>query len=113
MACRLLAAPVAHIARAIELGDVKFLRTLPGVGATKARDITNALRGKVADFASLDEHEAIGGPPAGIQQDAIGILVQLGYTASDARELVHAALARRPEIGTTDELVAEAFAERA
>ncbi|HJN18073.1 MAG TPA: Holliday junction branch migration protein RuvA, partial [Armatimonadota bacterium] len=52
-ACRMLAAPVANIARAIELGDVKFLKSLPGVGASKARDIHNTLQGKVADFISV------------------------------------------------------------
>lgn len=113
MACRMLAAPVAQIAVAIELGDVKFLKSLPGIGASKARDISNALRGKVADFASLDEDLPKGvQTAASMRRDAADILVQLGHSVSDARDLIHETLTRRPDITTVDELVTEALAER-
>ncbi len=113
-AARLLAAPVSSIARAIELGDVKFLRSLPGVGAAKARDIVNGLRGKMAEFAGVDEAVPVPELPAepSIQTDAMEVLTQLGYTLSEARHRVVAALTRDPEISTADQLVAEALADR-
>jgi len=115
LACRMLAAPVANIARAIELGDVKFLASLPGIGASKARDITNALKGRIADFATLDDAALPTGDRAGasMEADAIEVLTQLGYSAVEARQRVGEAQGRHPGIGTLEQLVAEALADRA
>ncbi len=113
-AARVLAAPVSSIARAIELGDIKFLRSLPGVGAAKARDIVNTLRGKLAEFAAVDEAVTVaelGGEPS-MQTDAMEVLIQLGHTAAEARQRVMAALTRRPDIDGVNQLVAEALADR-
>ncbi|MGQ9732485.1 MAG: Holliday junction branch migration protein RuvA [Candidatus Zipacnadales bacterium] len=113
-ACRMLAAPVANIARAIELGDITFLRSLPGVGATRARDIANALKGKVAEFAMMHEEVVVGGPPSEeptVENDAIEILTQLGYPMVEARERVLRALTRKPSLVTVETLVAEALTE--
>jgi Holliday junction DNA helicase RuvA len=113
-AARVLAAPVSSIARAIELGDIKFLRSLPGVGAAKARDIVNGLRGKMAEFTGVDEAVPVPELPAepSIQTDAMEALTQLGYTLSEARHRVLAALTRDPDISTADQLVAEALSDR-
>jgi Holliday junction resolvasome RuvABC DNA-binding subunit len=109
----MLAAPVANIARAIELGDVKFLRSLPGVGASKARDIVNALKGKVADFAGAEEEAwTAAAGEATFESDAIEVLAQLGFSLVEARQRVVDALTRRPDIDSLDELVAEALADR-
>jgi len=114
LACRMLAAPVANIARAIELGDVKFLASLPGIGASKARDISNALKGKIADFATSDEAAlaAGGGTEPTVEADAIEVLIQLGHPSVEARQRVLDAQARNPGIGTLEHLVAEALADR-
>ena len=115
LACRMLAAPVANIARAIELGDVKFLSSLPGIGTSKARDISNALKGKVADFATTAEEALDAGEEAApsMEADAIEVLAQLGYPLAEARQRVLDAQARHPGIGTLEHLVAEALADRA
>ena len=107
-------APVSSIARAIELGDVKFLRSLPGVGAAKARDIVNSLRGKMAEFAGMDEAVPVaeGAAEPSTQSDAIEVLIQLGHTAAEARHRVMAALTGKPDIITVDALVAEALSDR-
>jgi len=115
LACRMLAAPVANIARAIELGDVKFLSSLPGIGASKARDISNALKGKVADFATTAEEALAAGEEVepSLETDAIEVLTQLGFPMVEARQRVLDARGRHPEIGTLEHLVAEALADRA
>lgn len=114
LACRMLVAPVANIARAIELGDVKFLCSLPGVGASKARDISNALRGKVADFVATTEALEEEGPgEPSLQSDAVEVLTQLGYALTEARQRVMDAFERHPGIATLEHLVAEALADRA
>jgi Holliday junction resolvasome RuvABC DNA-binding subunit len=110
----MLAAPVANIARAIELGDIKFLQSLPGVGATKARDIVNALRGKVSDLAGVTELAPAAEEPVepAIHADVMAVLVQLGYSLSEARQRVRAALTRRPDLTSADDLLAEALSDR-
>jgi holliday junction DNA helicase RuvA len=113
-AAKLLAAPVSSIARAIELGDVRFLQSLPGVGAGKARDLINALRGKLGAF--IEAAEGVPGAEApveaGLETDVMDVLVQLGYSLAEARQRTQAALARRPEVASTNELLAEALADR-
>ncbi|HEY6449848.1 MAG TPA: Holliday junction branch migration protein RuvA, partial [Candidatus Cybelea sp.] len=49
-AARAFSAPMSTIAGAIDRGDYGFLKTLPGVGQQKARDIVAKLQGKVAKF---------------------------------------------------------------
>ena len=38
-ACRALKKPISLIARAIDIGDVSFLRSLPGIGEQRAKEI--------------------------------------------------------------------------
>lgn len=51
MAIKILsAAPVSHIARSIEAGDVKALSTLPKVGKKTAEQLIVSLKGKLTPF---------------------------------------------------------------
>jgi Holliday junction resolvasome RuvABC DNA-binding subunit len=60
---------MARIARAIDEGDHAFLRTLPGIGQQKARDIVAKLQGKVARFLLIQDApqraHAVRAPDAG------------------------------------------------
>src|SRR5580658_7907887 len=47
-----------RIARAIDEGDHVFLRTLPGIGQQKARDIVAKLQGKVTRFLLIQDAPA-------------------------------------------------------
>ena len=49
-AARAFSAPMSTIAGAIDRGDHTFLRSLPGIGQQKARDIVAKLQGKVTKF---------------------------------------------------------------
>src|SRR5216684_2158470 len=53
VAARALAVPVAEVAAAIARQDEKYLRSLPGIGPQKAKNIVAQLHGKVAKFALL------------------------------------------------------------
>ncbi len=46
-AARAFSAPMSTIAGAIDRGDYAFLKSLPGIGQQKARDIVAKLQGKV------------------------------------------------------------------
>ena len=115
-AARALVAPVASIARAVELGDAGYLRSLPGVGQSTARDIVNALRGKLGRLVDVPEAQrrAAEAAEAGertVESDALEALVYLGQSRHEALQRINAALRRRPDIDSVDSLVAEALRE--
>lgn len=111
-ACRALSAEVPRIARAIEAKDARFLCTLDGVGPRKADKIIATLHGRVGKFALMPEKEPA--PAAAAEEDfreeVIAVLVeQLGHTRTEAQRMVSAALARRPDIATPEDLFEEVY----
>jgi Holliday junction DNA helicase RuvA len=109
-----LALAVPTLARAIELGDVKHLETIPGVGKAKARDIINKLKGKVADFLEeeLPEVGAAAGPETSVEADALEVMTgPLQLPKAEALSRIRRALAKRPAIDTVEELIAQALRE--
>jgi Holliday junction DNA helicase RuvA len=118
VAARALAAPVGEIASAIARQDEKYLRSLPGIGPQKAKNIVAQLHGKVAKFA-LARVEARAPAPApapaaagadGLREFVWEVLVkQLGHRPGEASQLIADALARRPDIATAEELFDEIY----
>jgi len=118
VAARALAVPVAEIAAAIARQDEKYLRSLPGIGPQKAKNIVAQLHGKVAKFALL-QGEAAPAPtpaPAGAEgQDSLRELVwevlvkQLGHRPSEASQLITDALKRRPGVMSAEDLFDEIY----
>ena len=117
VAARALAVPVGELASAIARQDEKFLRALPGIGPQKAKNIVAQLHGKVAKFALAREEGAVPAPtaPASPDAEALRELVwevlvkQLGHRPSEASQLIGDALARRPDVGTPEELFEEIY----
>ena len=89
--------------RAIAAGDAKRFQAVPGIGKRTAERIIVELREKVA--GELEEAIAIGaeqgGDPRSLARDG---LVNLGYSPSEAEELLGDAESEQPE-----ELIAEAL----
>lgn len=111
---------VSTIANAIEEGDTALLRKLPGIGARTAEKVVATLRGKLAEWALLQDegYNSVPGKPKEpvneVAEAVIEALVGLGYRRPEAKAKVDAALERVP--GATDEqvLIREVFrAERA
>jgi Holliday junction DNA helicase RuvA len=103
---RLLSIPIATIAAAIENGDDKTLRQLPGVGKRMAQQIIAELKGKLQDFALGAESAR----PAEamfklFQAEALEILIAWGEKRSEAMELIELASKRHPDIKSAEELV--------
>ena len=120
-AAKAFAAPVGEIAAAIARQDEKYLRSLPGIGPQKAKNIVAQLHGKVAKFALAMEGAATSEPgraprpSAGPDADTLREMVwdvltkQLGHRPSEASQLIEDALRRRPEILTAEELFDEIY----
>jgi len=112
-AIRSINIPVATYAKAIEIGDTKQLRSLPGVGPQKAKDIVATLQGKVGRFVDVTEVEAIrapsGPPESDAEEQALLVLEQLGMNRQDALTAVLRLRETHPEAKTADEIVKSVF----
>jgi Holliday junction DNA helicase RuvA len=118
VAARALAAPVGEIAAAVARQDEKYLRSLPGIGPQKAKNIVAQLQGKVAKFALVRDGEPAPAPTApraeaaddGVKEMVWEVLVkQLGHRPTEASQLIMDALKRRPDIVTAEELFDEIY----
>ena len=115
-AMRALIVPIPTIAKAIDDGDVGLLKSLPGIGEQRAKEIVAKLQGKVGKFALI---QAGSGLSASAQEDhrdiedeAVAVLLQLEYHKAEAKQMVKAALARNPKLKTAEELLNEVYRQR-
>ncbi len=105
---------IAEIASAIDKGDVAFLKTLPGIGQQKARDIVAKLQGKISRFGliqdkTVSEEKNV---PVAFKDEALAVLLQLQYKKSEAEEMIEKALARNKDVKTPEELLNEIYKQR-
>ncbi len=113
-AVRALNKPISDIARAIDQADVKFLKTLPGIGEQRAREIVAKLQKKVGKFGLIQDavKQKSSSGSVGWQEEALGILLQLQYKKQEAKEMIQKALERCPEIATSEELLNEIYRQK-
>ena len=115
-AARAFSQPMARIAGAIDRADHAFLRTLPGIGQQKARDIVAKLQGKVTKFLLIQEaqpateaHEEI----PNFAEEALAVLLQLEYKRAEAEGMVRTTLEGSPEISDAETLLAAIYRHKA
>ncbi len=118
VAARALSAPVGEIAAAVARQDEKYLRSLPGIGPQKAKNIVAQLQGKVAKFA-LARDDAPPAAPAPRAPEPVGdalremvwevLVKQLGHRPTEASQLIGDAFTRRPGIASAEELFDEIY----
>ncbi len=113
-AARAFSAPMSTIAAAIDRGDYVFLKSLPGIGQQKARDIVAKLQGKVAKFLLIQDAPATR-PSAmpGFADEALAVLLQLGYKRGEAEAMIRETLDASPAIDDPERLLAEIYRRRA
>jgi Holliday junction DNA helicase RuvA len=113
-AARALTLSVSTIAEAIEQNDLALLASLPGLGRRSAEKAVATLRGKMAKFALFEDgHLRLPEPePASdMARDGLTVLLQLGFTRSEAQGKVAAALRRRPDLASLEDLIQEVYVE--
>lgn len=113
-AARAFNQPMSRIAGAIDRGDHAFLKTLPGIGQQKARDIVAKLQGKVAKFLLIREAQ----PSAptripGFADEALLVLLQLEYKRAEAEEMIRSTLDAQPGIADAESLLAQIYRRKA
>ena len=110
-ACKALTLSFSVIADAIDRGDMALLRTLPGIGEQKAREIIAKLQGKVGKFGLIRDQSAGDLPKTkeDIREEALSVLLQLQYKKNEASEMIQKAIARNPKIETCEDILNEVY----
>jgi Holliday junction DNA helicase RuvA len=113
-AARAFSQPMSRIAGAIDRGDHAFLKTLPGIGQQKARDIVAKLQGKVTKFLLIQEPQhAPEVQMPDFADEALAVLLQLEYKRAEAEEMIRATLDASPQIHDAETLLAEIYRRKA
>jgi Holliday junction DNA helicase RuvA len=110
-AIKALNLPAKDIARAIESRNLEFLKRLNGIGERTARKIIATLQGKMGKFALIRDAETEEPAPAhDFVEQVIGVLVeQLGHRQPEAKQMVQAAMKRKPLISNPEDLFDEVY----
>ena len=113
-AVKALNKPISSIAQAIDEANIDFLKSLPGIGQQRAKEIVAKLQNKVGKFgliqdAKFKQKEIESGD---IQDEALAVLMQLEYKKSEALTMIKKALERSSDIQTTEELLNEVYKQR-
>jgi len=114
-AVRALKMPISMIARAIDMADVPFLKSLPGIGEQRAREIVAKLQGKVGKFGLIQDTRTGAKAFTGkrdIQEEAMGVLLQLQYKKFEAKNMLDEALKRNQDIETAEDLLNEVYKQK-
>ena len=111
-ALRAMVRPVQDVARAIEQQDIKTMSTLPGIGDATSERIVAKLRRKMAKFAlmvpkAIEESNA----PASndIYETTYQILVSLGHSEVEARQLLEAPMQSKKKFKDVDQLLQSVY----
>lgn len=110
-ACRALALSFSTIADAIDRADMALLKTLPGIGEQKAREIIAKLQGKVGKFCLMQDKFDKDAPriKEDIKEEALNVLIQLQYKRPEAKDMVEKAIRRNPKASSCEEILNEVY----
>ena len=115
-AVRALKMPISTIAQAIDTGDVSTLRSLPGIGEQRAREIIAKLQGKIGKFGLIQDGAENTAKSRNrkedVEQEALDVLLQLQYKNVEARNMIQTALTRNPDIKTAEDLLNEVYKQK-
>lgn len=114
-AVKALSKPFSEISRAISEGDLNSLRTLPGIGPQKAKEIVAKLQNKVGKFGLIQDNDLPAPPPTATPhwaEESLTVLLQLQYKRPEALEMIDKALKRKTEISSAEDLLNEIYKQR-
>lgn len=114
-ALRALNMPISEIARAIDEADIEFLRSLPGIGQQRAKEIIAKLQGKIGRFGLIKDSDARTPKTSqiGLIDEAILVLTQLQYKKNEAKDMIDEAFKKEPAIKNVEELLNIVYKQRA
>jgi Holliday junction DNA helicase RuvA len=112
-ALKALNQPISLIARAIDEGDINFLKSLPGIGQQRAKEIIAKLQNKVGKFGLIkDDQVKEHKDKKDIEEEALAVLIQLGYKKLEASLMIKKAVEYSSQVKTTEELLNEVYKQK-
>lgn len=114
-ALRALNKPISEIARAIDEADLAYLKSLPGIGEQRAREIIAKLQNKIGKFGLIQDspvQKASFDKAKDITEEALAVLVQLEYKKHEALNMIKRALEASSGVKTTEELLNLVYKQR-
>jgi Holliday junction DNA helicase RuvA len=105
-ALKALNKPISSIAKAIDEGDLISLKSLPGIGEQRAKEIVAKLQNKVGKFGLIQDR-AVGekSQVKNISDEALDVLLQLEYKRTEALGMIKKVLELNSQVNTTEELL--------
>ena len=113
-ALRAINTPISSIAKAIDEADTSSLRSLPGIGPQRAKEIIAKLQGKVGRFGLIQDGAAkiSTQPPIDMVEEAVEVLMQLQYKKNEAKEMVALAFKKQPHLKNAEEVLNIVYKQR-
>ena len=119
-AVKALKPPIPDIAEAIDAGDLPFLKSLPGIGEQRAKEIIAKLQGKMGKFGLMHGALGLSGAQKGksdvvggdAQAEALEVLLQLQYKKEEAKEMLRKAFTRKADLSSAEEILNEVYRQR-
>ncbi len=114
-AVKALSKPISEITQAIEAGDIKYLKTLSGIGLQRAKEIVAKLQGKIGKFGLIQDSEkgaAVQEQSVDWQEEALEVLIQLQYKKHEASNMIAKALEHSSEMNTAEDLLNEIYKQK-
>lgn len=118
-AVRALSVPIPDIARAIDDADLAFLKSLPGIGEQRAKEIIAKLQGKMGKFGLMpggareaSRGKALSSKTPDVGEEAVEVLLQLQYKRDEAKQMVHRAFDRNDALSTVEEVLNEVYRQK-
>jgi len=113
-ALKALNKPISLIAQAIDEGDTDFLKSLPGIGQQRAKEIVAKLQRKVGKFCLMQDAriKEAKEKTRDIENEALAVLTQLEYKRPEAYAMIKKALENSPAIETTEELLNAVYKQK-
>ena len=106
-ALKALNKPISLIAKAIDEGDLVSLKSLPGIGEQRAKEIVAKLQNKVGKFGLMQDRasENKKSVAKNISEEALDVLLQLEYKRNEALGMIKKVLEINSQVNTTEELL--------
>lgn len=124
-AVRALSMPIPDIAQAIDAGDLAFLKSLPGIGEQRAKEIIAKLQGKMGKFglmpggsrdaqkpARAKSAAIVAQGPVAAREEALEVLLQLQYKKDEARNMIDRAFSRKSDLVSAEEVLNEVYRQK-
>lgn len=112
-ALKALNQPISLIAKAIDEGDLAYLKSLPGIGEQRAKEIVAKLQNKVGKFGLMQDRDIPNKITSkDISAEALDVLLQLEYKRSEALGMIKKVLANNAQVNTTEDLLNLVYKQR-